>query len=111
MPVSTIPMINVCDILKERELRGNRNESVLSKVLEDSFLANYSTEPFDFIRPVDNPLSTIAIAVSPDGDTVATTHGDHTVKVFKISSGALLQTFRGLYGKVLLEYLLYVFSS
>jgi len=88
-------MINLCDILKERELRGVRNESALCKILEDSFLTNYGTEPFDFIRSVDNPISTIAIAISPDGDTVATTHGDHTVKVFKISSGELLRTFLG----------------
>ena len=88
-------MINLCDILKERELRGVRNESALCNILEDSFLTNYGTEPFDFIRSVDNPISTIAIAMSPDGDTVATTHGDHTVKVFKISSGELLRTFLG----------------
>jgi len=90
-------MINLCDILKERELRGVRNESALCKILEDSFLTNYGTEPFDFIRSGDNntTISTIAIALSPNGDTVATTHGDHTVKLFKISSGELLRTFLG----------------
>lgn len=87
--------MNLCDILKERDLRGKRNESLMFNCLEDSFLANYETEPYDFIHSSDNPLSTIAIAVSPDGDTVATTHGDHTVKVFKLSSGKSLRTFIG----------------
>ena len=32
-------------------------------------------------------LSTIAVAISPDGETVATSHGDHTIKIFKYYTG------------------------
>ena len=34
-------------------------------------------------------LSTIAVAISPDGETVATSHGDHTIKIFKYYSGEI----------------------
>lgn len=89
-------MLNLADIIKQRELRPSRQtESSLSNTLEDSLLANYGDEPFDFIPSTENALSTIAIAVSPNGETIATTHGDHTVKVFQLSSGARLRTFSG----------------
>lgn len=39
--------------------------------------------------------STISIAVSPDGHTFASTHGDHSVRVFQCLTGALVRTFTG----------------
>lgn len=42
--------------------------------------------PYDCLNS-DNVLSTIAIAFSPDGKTFATTHGDHTIKVFSYGNG------------------------
>lgn len=38
-------------------------------------------------------LSTIAVAISPDGETVATSHGDHTIKIFKYYSGEKEENF------------------
>jgi activator-of-BECN1-regulated-autophagy protein 1 len=35
--------------------------------------------------------STISIAFSPDGNTFASTHGDHTVKIVQFSTGKILQ--------------------
>ncbi|CAM9775947.1 unnamed protein product, partial [Chrysoparadoxa australica] len=39
--------------------------------------------------------STIATAFSPDGLTVASTHGDHTVKVSEFATGLLLRSLVG----------------
>ncbi|DBA94057.1 TPA: hypothetical protein ACH3X1_001705 [Trebouxia sp. C0004] len=41
------------------------------------------------------PRSTIAAAFSPDGKLVASTHGDHTVKVICVRTGKCLQTLTG----------------
>jgi len=40
-------------------------------------------------------VSTISIAFSPSGQTMASTHGDHTVKITACASGHLLQTLEG----------------
>lgn len=40
-------------------------------------------------------VSTISIAFSPDSQTMASTHGDHTVKITCCFSGILLQTLEG----------------
>ncbi len=40
-------------------------------------------------------VSTISIAFSPDGKTMASTHGDHTVKITCCITGRLLQTLVG----------------
>ena len=40
-------------------------------------------------------VSTISIAFSPDGKTMASTHGDHTVKITCCLTGELLQTLVG----------------
>jgi WD40 repeat protein len=43
----------------------------------------------------DSVLSTIAIAISPNGETIATSHGDHTIKVFFYHTGKQYRIFRG----------------
>ena len=40
-------------------------------------------------------ISTISIAFSPDAATMASTHGDHTVKITCCATGSLLQTLEG----------------
>jgi activator-of-BECN1-regulated-autophagy protein 1 len=40
-------------------------------------------------------VSTISISFSPDGRTVASTHGDHTVKISCCHSGALIRSLEG----------------
>jgi len=45
--------------------------------------------------PSSKAVSTISIAFSPDSHTMASTHGDHTVKITCCSSGHLLQTLEG----------------
>jgi len=47
-------------------------------------------------RPASSwAVSTISIAFSPDGKTMASTHGDHTVKISSCNTGRLLQTLDG----------------
>lgn len=40
-------------------------------------------------------VSTISVAFSPDSQTMASTHGDHTVKITCCSTGRLVQTLEG----------------
>jgi len=47
------------------------------------------------VRTSNNAVSTISIAFSPDSQTMASTHGDHTVKITCCSTGDLLQTLEG----------------
>ncbi|KAF5482520.1 hypothetical protein F2P56_003081 [Juglans regia] len=44
---------------------------------------------------VPPPRSTIAAAFSPDGRTLASTHGDHTVKIIDCQSGSCLKVLSG----------------
>jgi activating molecule in BECN1-regulated autophagy protein 1 len=47
-------------------------------------------------RPASSrAVSTISVAFAPDGLTMASTHGDHTVKLSCCSTGRLLQTLDG----------------
>lgn len=85
--------MNILKILGDREMVPNQLRSAMENSLEDSFVEGKSVL-------FDNPLppsvsSTIAIAMSCDGQTFATTHGDHTVKVFAFISGAEIRVFRG----------------
>lgn len=45
--------------------------------------------------PSSKAVSTISIAFAPNSRTMASTHGDHTVKISCCSSGILLQTLEG----------------
>lgn len=53
-----------------------------------------NVERYDVPLP-DYVSSTIAIAISNDGLTYATTHGDHTVKVFDFSTMTQIRNFVG----------------
>jgi hypothetical protein len=77
----------------QRELTSLKKHADVGYMLEDSFIAGHLTQK-------DLPLSsrvssTIAIAMAADGKTFATTHGDHTVKVFHASSHKLYREFVG----------------
>lgn len=45
--------------------------------------------------PSSRAVSTISVAFSPDGQTMASTHGDHTVKISCCTTGRLLQSLDG----------------
>lgn len=69
------------------------HEAKLTGIAEKMF-AGGNFLPIDFPLS-ENVSSTISIAIAPDGKTVASTHGDHTVKVFDYLLGHTLRQFQG----------------
>jgi len=57
----------------------------------------YSVTRFnaDYLDMQNNTVSTISVAFSPDGKTLASTHGDHTVKITCCHSGRLIHSMEG----------------
>lgn len=84
---------NINQILKSRELLPTKRKIEIENALEESFLAgNYLRSDVEL---PSNVSSTIAIAVSCDGKTFASTHGDHTVKIFYYYSNEPYRIFAG----------------
>jgi WD40 repeat protein len=84
---------NINQILQSRELLPIRKKFEIENTLEDCFAqGNYT---FADVPLPPNVSSTIAIAVSCDGLTFATTHGDHTVKVFQSYVNTPYRVFNG----------------
>ncbi|XVF62752.1 hypothetical protein PTKIN_Ptkin09bG0033600 [Pterospermum kingtungense] len=60
--------------------------------VEAESLQNFSAKYCPLLPP---PRSTIAAAFSPDGKTLASTHGDHTVKIIDCQTGSCLKVLSG----------------
>ncbi|GLU07840.1 hypothetical protein SLE2022_247800 [Rubroshorea leprosula] len=60
--------------------------------VEEESLCHLSAKYCPLVPP---PRSTIAAAFSPDGRTLASTHGDHTVKIIDCQSGNCLKVLSG----------------
>ncbi|XVE81972.1 hypothetical protein DITRI_Ditri15bG0109500 [Diplodiscus trichospermus] len=60
--------------------------------VEAESLRNFSAKYCPLLPP---PRSTIAAAFSPDGKTLASTHGDHTVKIIDCETGSCLKVLSG----------------
>ena len=94
---SSHPTVNLVDVLARRQDAGSssatgsstaQHRQRLEALLEHSF--THSHEHFDYELSPDMVLSTIAIAISADGALVASTHGDHTVKIFQHDTGKFI---------------------
>ena len=72
------------------ELRTYAEQACVTK-FESSYLSHLQHEIVEDSKAV----STISIAFAPDGKTMASTHGDHTVKITCCVTGKLLQTLVG----------------
>ena len=94
------------DRRKERKrkpmIRSERRTSCSSstssaKTSLENFVERDSLKRFAarYCALLPNPRSTIANAYSCDGTHVASTHGDHTVKIIEVSSGTLVKTLCG----------------
>lgn len=59
---------------------------------EEESLRHYSAKYCPLVPP---PRSTIAAAFSPDGSILASTHGDHTVKIICFQTGTCLKVLSG----------------
>ncbi|KAI7983929.1 Activating molecule in BECN1-regulated autophagy protein 1 [Camellia lanceoleosa] len=60
--------------------------------VEEESLRHLSAKYCSLVPP---PRSTIAAAFSPDGKTLASTHGDHTVKIIDCQTGSCLKVLSG----------------
>ncbi|XP_007035330.2 PREDICTED: uncharacterized protein LOC18603358 isoform X1 [Theobroma cacao] len=60
--------------------------------VEAESLRHFSAKYCPLLPP---PRSTIAAAFSPDGNTLASTHGDHTVKIIDCQTGSCLKVLTG----------------
>ena len=92
------------DRRKERRRKPIRAEerrasscSSSAKTSLDNFVERDSLKRFAarYCSLLPNPRSTIANAYSCDGHFVASTHGDHTVKIIDVSSGTLVKVLAG----------------
>lgn len=70
-----------------------RGKDKIEDLIEDKFV-NGHHRLISIPMPA-NVSSTISISMSHDGQYFATTHGDHTVKVFLYHSFKLVREFRG----------------
>ncbi|CAK9166992.1 unnamed protein product [Ilex paraguariensis] len=73
------------------EAARDARQGLLSWVEAES-LQNLSARYCPLLPP---PRSTIAAAFSPDGKTLASTHGDHTVKIIDCQTGRCLKVLSG----------------
>jgi WD40 repeat protein len=86
---------SVVDILSLREYAPTHSKSsreLIENIAEDSCL---KSELRSVNLASSANVSTIAISMSHDGKYFATTHGDHTVKVFLHQNLKLFRVFRG----------------
>lgn len=73
------------------EVAGDARQALISWVETES-LHHLSAKYCPLLPP---PRSTIAAAFSPDGKTLASTHGDHTVKIIDCHTGSCLKVLSG----------------
>lgn len=81
-------------ILSNREIFNCNNKQAIEDALEATFVGGGCIQGMDLTLP-QGVSSTIAISVAFDGSTFATTHGDHTVKVFRFENQKQIRNFQG----------------
>ena len=63
-------------------------------------------------RPNPNPsVSTISISFSPDGRTMASSHGDHSVKITCAHTGKLIRTLEGREQSIYIHFYCYIYQE
>lgn len=82
---------NINSPLLRGEAARDVKRSLISWVEAES-LRNFTAKYCPLLPP---PRSTIAAAFSPDGKTLASTHGDHTVKIIDCQTGKCLKVLSG----------------
>jgi len=85
-------LVNVATLLQQREIAPQGRLKALERWAEMETMVRGKEET---LNTGENTKSTISIAFSEDGKFLASTHGDHTVKVFACESGALIRSFEG----------------
>mmetsp|Transcript_22029 Transcript_22029/g.32108 ORF Transcript_22029/g.32108 Transcript_22029/m.32108 type:complete len:522 (+) Transcript_22029:222-1787(+) len=85
--------MNIVDFMEQRMIGRKVGNALLDGMMEDKFTANH--ESYDFPLQTHVVLSTISISVSSCGKLVASTHGDHTVKIFNHIAASPVHVFHG----------------
>lgn len=84
---------NTAEMLGMREYLPLRNREYLENASETTYM-NGKRRVVDIPMPA-NVSSTISIAMSHDGQMLASSHGDHTVKVFTYYNFKQIRQFTG----------------
>lgn len=80
---------NIVDVLARRNVSTSfQYRECIESIIEKRFIDRHKHFDYDLVH--DMVLSTIAIALSSNGALVASTHGDHTVKIFQQDTGKLI---------------------
>ena len=85
--------MDIFSVRKGNEYRGKIPQFLTQNLLEDGFIQGQRSS-IDLELP-PTVSSTIAIATSIDGLMYASTHGDHTVKVFRFANNQCIRVFEG----------------
>mmetsp|Transcript_11759 Transcript_11759/g.21827 ORF Transcript_11759/g.21827 Transcript_11759/m.21827 type:complete len:712 (+) Transcript_11759:58-2193(+) len=86
--------LNLVDVLSRRQdSTSSQYRESIEAILENRFINDH--DHFDYDLLPDMVLSTIAISISSNGSLVASTHGDHTVKIFQHDTGKFIHSFQG----------------
>lgn len=85
-------MANIFLVLEERRLSPIKKHPALGKWIEEVSLASLNCLPCSL---PENSKSTISVAISADGDLMASSHGDHSIKITNYPTGRLLKTYFG----------------
>lgn len=86
--------MNFLTLQQGQSYRGQLSSKITDYLLEDCFLTTSTKQRVDLDLP-DTVSSTIAIATSYNGQLYASTHGDHTVKVFQFATNTCIRVFNG----------------
>ncbi|KAL3882386.1 hypothetical protein ACJMK2_028735, partial [Sinanodonta woodiana] len=91
-----MPVENITFYLQHREFGGKtkkkQNQKICQKYVEDLIANPMTNQPCalsGFCR------STFLMEFSPDGTKIASTHGDHTVRVTDLATGRWIRTLKG----------------
>lgn len=99
--------INACPTNLSNEIRNFAEQCSVSNFYSDYLSLDKLRPQTNFqacndsfrrrVNPVhtEYAISTISVAFSPDGRTLASTHGDHTVKISCCNTGALVRSLEG----------------
>jgi WD40 repeat protein len=85
---------NMVDCLYLREYSGLSRQRQLTQLTDAQFVKCHEWELKDYLN-APTTISTISIAISKDGGFIATSHGDHTVKVFNFRTAEIRRVLRG----------------
>lgn len=86
---------SIIDLLNYRKFIPYDFNILIENKLEDNFIYSEGNFAKKNIQSLSEVQSTIAIAISNDNSTIASSHGDHTIKIFTVNTLKLMHEFKG----------------